>query len=172
MSPLMPRELEALQCALDLAYQGWASCDQVIRRHGEVRPFSRIRDAERRRIHQLWRLFISHGLPIPENPWAGAIPSAESLPAACAQALEQERTRLRCCAQLLAGVDREDLRAVLSDLAEASEVRHLPAFERCGQCRNIAAGGCPDGPSRPASAPPRRCVARTHQDWLWEAARS
>lgn len=170
MSLLMPREVEALQCALDLAYQGWAGCDQVIRRHGEVRPFSRIRDAERRRIQQFWRLFISHGLPIPKNPWVGQIPSAESLPEACADALERERARLRRCGQLLAGADQEELRCALHELAEASETRHLPAYERCGQCRNTAGGGCPDGPSRPASAPPRRCVARTHQDWLWQAS--
>lgn len=172
MSLLMPREVDALQCALDLTYQGWASCDQVIRRHGAVRPFSRIKVAELRRIHQLRRLFITHGLPIPANPWAGRMPLAESLAGAYAQAVEQERARLRCGRQLLAGVDRVDLRSALSDLVEASEARHLPAFERCGQCRNTAAGGCPDGPSRPASAPPRRCVARTHQDWLWETALS
>lgn len=167
MPLLTPREVEALQCALDLAYQGWASADQVIREHGEVRPFSRIRSVERSRIHQLWRLFVAHGLPIPPNPWTGGIGTPASLVNACGQALEQEQARQKRYGQLLACTDQEELRQVFRAQAEASEQRHGPAYGRCGQCRNTQAGGCPDGPSRPASAPPRRCVARAHQDWLW-----
>lgn len=167
MSPLTPREVEALQAALDLAYQGWAAADQVIRVHGEVRPFSRIRAAERARIHQLWKLFVGHGLPIPPNPWSCQIPAPDSLVEACAQALEQEQARIRRYRQLLACTDQQTLRHAFSSQRQASEDRHLPALERCGQCRNTLSGGCPDGPSRPPSAPPRRCVARPHQDWLW-----
>jgi hypothetical protein len=167
MPLLMPREVEALQCALDLAYQGWAATDQVIRVHGEVRPFSRIRAAEQARIHLLWKLFVAQGLPIPPSPWTGLIPAPDSLVEACGQALEQERSRLSRYRQLLGCTEQETLRQAFSSQLEASERRHLPALERCGQCRNTLAGGCLDGPSRPTSAPPRRCVARAHQDWLW-----
>jgi hypothetical protein len=167
MPRLTPREVEALQCALDLAYQGWATADQVIRQYGKVRPFSRIRAAEQGRIHQLWRLFVAHGLPIPPNPWTGGVNSPASLADACGQALEQEQARLKRYGQLLVCTDQEELRQVFRAQAEASELRHGPAYGRCGQCRNTQSGGCPDGPSRPPSAPPRRCVARSHQDWLW-----
>lgn len=170
MPLLMPREVETLQSALDLAYQGWATADQVIRQHGEMRPFTRIRAAERGRIQKLWRLFVIHGLPIPPNPRTGGIESSGSLVEACAQALELEQARLRRCNQLLNCTGLAPLRQALQDQLEASEQRHLPAYGRCGQCRNTQAGGCPDGPSRPASAPPRRCVARSHQDWLWATA--
>jgi hypothetical protein len=169
MPLLSPRDVEAIHSALDLAYQGWASCDQVIRRHGEVRPFSRIREAERRHIHELWRLFIVHGLPIPTNPRGVVMPVPDSLPEACGMALEQERTRLQRCRQLLAVAEGQQLQTGFRSLAEAREARYLPAYERCGQCINTQAGGCPDGPSRPASAPPRRCLARSHQDWQWAA---
>ena len=164
---LSPRDVEALQAALSLAHQGWAGCDQAIRRHGDVRPFTRIRAGERSRIHSFWRLFVRHGLPVPPIPRGEPIQAPDSLAEACNQAGEQERLRLRRLRQLVSLVQDEELQAALRGQLEASEARHLLAYERCGQCRNTQTGGCPDGPSRPASAPPRRCVARSHQDWLW-----
>lgn len=167
VSALSPREVEALQAALDLAHQSWASCDQLIHEHGEVRPFTRIRAGERRRVHGFWRLFVRHGLPVPPVPRGEPIQVSDSLAEACNQGSEQERSRLRRVRQLVSLVQDEELQAALRDQIEASEARYLPAYERCGQCSNTQGGGCPDGPSRPASAPPRRCVARSHQDWLW-----
>ncbi len=109
----------------------------MIRQYGTVRPCSRIHAAERGRIHQLWRLFVAHGLPIPPNPWTGGVNSPASLADACGQALEQEQARLKRYGQLLVCTDQEELRQVFRAQAEASEQRHGPAYGRCG---------CPDGP--------------------------
>lgn len=167
MSLRSPKEMEALQAVRDLAHQGLACCEQVIRRHGEVRPFTRIRARERQRIRKLERLLSLHGLPTPECCLKDAIPVMASLQEACKLALEQEQTRLRRCRQLVSVLTTEPLKTACRDLIEAGERRDLPAYECCGQCRNTHAGGCLDGASRPPSAPPRRCVARSHQDWLW-----
>lgn len=78
-----------------------------------------------------------------------------------------EQHRLKRLRQLLQQSNQDDLHSCLSQSIRAIEQQHLPALARCGGCRNTLAGGCPDGPQRPASAPPRRCVARIEQDWLW-----
>lgn len=167
MSLPLPREMEALQATLELAHQRWACCDQVIRRHAAVRPFTRIRARERQRIRELERLLGLHGRSMPERCLEDAMPLTASLQEACKLALEQEQTRLRRCRQLVSVLTTEPLKTACRDVIESGERRDLPAYERCGQCRNTLAGGCLDGASRPPSAPPRRCVARSHQDWLW-----
>lgn len=170
MSALTPREIEALHHALALAQRSRGFCEQVIRTHGAVRPFSRIGEAERLHIQALRRLLYLHALPLPAARFSPVVPQAAvaTVAGACAIGVEQETARQHRLAQLLASTANDDLRALLRQMVRASELRHLPAYGRCGQCRNTATGGCPDGPSRPPSAPPRRCGARSHQDWLWD----
>ena len=167
MSALTPREIEALCHALDLAQQSRAFCERVIQEHGDVRPFSRIRDEERLRIQALRRLLYVQGLSCPAIPRAAAGPAVASLAEACALGAEWELARQHRMPQLLASITNEHLQAALRPMVDATEQQYLPAYLRCGKCLNTAAGGCPDGSSRPVTAPPRRCVARSHQDWLW-----
>ncbi|MCS5705652.1 hypothetical protein NZK27_05545 [Synechococcus sp. FGCU-3] len=167
MPAITPREAEALRDALELAQQSRAFCERVIRDHGLVRPFSRIREAERLRIQALRRLLYVYGLAFSAIQREAAGPATASLTEACTWAAEQEAGRQRRIAQLLGSTTNEHLQVALSSMLSASELRYLPAYARCGQCRNTAAGGCPDGPNRSPDAPPRRCVARAHQDWLW-----
>lgn len=168
MPTLTDQEIQALRDALDAAYQSWAACDGVIQRHGLVRPFGRIRLAEAQHIQKLWRLLLHQALPVPPNPWQGR-PGADelSLAEACLAGSRRERSRQSLLTQLLQEVSSPSLRRLLEAGHQLSVQRQLPAYERCGHCGNTAAGGCPGGVLRPATAPPRRCTAHRHQDWLW-----
>lgn len=133
MDDLTEAEVRTLHEALDDEYRAWATYDQVIRDFGEVRPFSSIREAEARHIEAVRSLFTHYGLPIPENPWPGRIERYASLQAACAAGVTAEIANGDMYERLLQTTGREDIRAVLRNLQEASQQRHLPAFRRCAE---------------------------------------
>jgi hypothetical protein len=81
---LSASEAEALLMALDDEYKAWAVYDQVIADLGAVRPFTRIQRSEESCISALVTLFERYGLDVPENEWAGAVPSFDTLADACA----------------------------------------------------------------------------------------
>lgn len=133
MDALTEAEVRTLHEALDDEYRAWATYDQVIRDFGEVRPFSSIREAEARHIEAVRSLFTRYGLPIPENPWPGRIERYASLQAACAAGVTAEIANGDLYERLLQTTRREDILAVLRNLQEASQQRHLPAFRRCAE---------------------------------------
>ena len=134
-------EAMALREALDDEYRAWATYDQVIADFGEVPPFSNIRQAEARHIAALCALFARYGLPIPENPWTGKIERYVSLQAACAAAVAAEIANGEMYDRLLGATQRPDILAVLRNLQEASQQRHLTAFRRCAQRPSGDGGG-------------------------------
>ena len=164
---LTARDREAFQLASSLCDTTLAMCHQVIERHGPIRPFTRIHTHEQQRLRQWRRLLLIHTIPLPGEHIHQVTSAQESLPISCTKALHWEQQRLQRLRQLLQQSNQDDLHSCLSQSIRAIEQQHLPALARCGGCRNTLAGGCPDGPQRPASAPPRRCVARIEQDWLW-----
>lgn len=137
MSTLNQSEIDALNEALDDEYRAWATYDRVIRDFGEVRPFINIRDAEARHIKALHSLFISYGLPFPENPWFGKVPRYTSLREACVAGVIAESENNKLYERLLKSTSRPDILAVFQKLQEASQQRHLPAFQRCVERRRI-----------------------------------
>ncbi len=124
-------ELEALHEALDDEYRAWATYDQVIDDFGPVRPFINIRDAEARHIEALGTLFQRYDLSMPENPWRGKTPRYASLEAACKAAVDAEVENGKLFERLLASTERPEILAVFRNLQDASQQRHLPAFQRC-----------------------------------------
>ena len=131
MSTLNQSEIDALNEALDDEYRAWATYDRVIRDFGEVRPFINIRDAEARHIEALRSLFVRYGLPFPENPWHDRVPRYTSLREACVAGVAAEIENSRLYERLLESTGRQDILAVFRNLQEASQQRHLPAFQRC-----------------------------------------
>lgn len=133
MSDLNETEIHAFNEALDDEYCAWATYDIVIADFGEVPPFSNIRDAEARHIEALLTLFVCYGLPVPENPWPGKVTRYASLQEACEAGVAAGIANSGLYDRLLAATDRPDILTVFRNLQEASQQRHLPAFQRCAQ---------------------------------------
>ena len=133
MNNLTVTEITALKEALDDEYRSFATYDQVLADFGEVRPFSNIREAESRHIEALCVLFARYGLPVPENPWTGKVERYASLQAACEAGVAAEIANAEIYERLLQATERPDILTVFRNLRDASQHRHLPAFERCAQ---------------------------------------
>lgn len=140
MDTLTEAEIRTLHEALDDEYHAWATYDQVIRDFGEVPPFSNIREAEARHIEALRSLYARYGLPVPENTWPGRVDRYPSLQAACEAGVAAEIANAGMYDRLLTATERPDILTVLRNLQEASQQRHLPAFQRC-----VQSGGCGQG---------------------------
>lgn len=131
MNILTETEIRALNEALDDEYRSFATYDQVLADFGEVRPFNNIREAESRHIEALCVLFARYGLPVPENPWPGKVDRYASLQAACEAGVTAEMANAEIYERLLQSTERPDILTVFRNLRDASQQRHLPAFERC-----------------------------------------
>ncbi len=141
MTELNPTEVRALKEALDDEYRAWATYDQVIADFGEVRPFINIRGAEARHIGALLMLFERYEVAAPENPWPGRVPRYASVHAACEAGVAAEIENRDLYQRLMQETDREDVLRVFGNLQEASEERHLPAFQRCVARSSVGSGG-------------------------------
>ena len=141
MNPLTEAEIHALNEALDDEYLAWATYDQVTADFGEAPPFSNIREAEARHIEALCTLFARYGLPVPENPWPGRVARYASRQAACEAGVAAEIANGEMYERLLGATQRPDILTVLRNLQEASQQRHLAAFQRCAQGSAGRSGG-------------------------------
>lgn len=133
MKGLEDPEIAVLLEALDDEYQAWATYDQVLTDFGEVRPFVNIREAEGRHIQALLTLFERYGVEVPSNPWPGKVERYASLQAACEAGVVAEIANGELYERLIAQARQADIVEVLRRLQEASQQRHLPAFQRCTQ---------------------------------------
>lgn len=140
MTPLAPTEVRALEEALDDEYRAWSTYGQVIADFGDIRPFSNIREAEGRHIQALLALFARYGVVVPPNPWAGKVTRYASVREACEAGVAAEIENGALYERLLAATQRPDVLAVFRNLQEASQQRHLPAFQRCVE-RGAGGGG-------------------------------
>jgi hypothetical protein len=140
MDPLTTTETDALRAALDDEYRAWATYDQVIADFGDRPPFSNIREAEARHIEALCVLYARYGLPVPENPWPGKVVRYASLHEACEAGVAAEIENGALYERLLASTQHPDILTVFRNLQEASQQRHLPAFQRCAE-RGAGGGG-------------------------------
>lgn len=135
MAELSKIELDALYEALDDEYRSWATYDQVISDFGKVRPFINIRDAEARHIQALCSLLIAYEITVPENTWPGRVPRYKTLAEACEAGVAAEIENSQMYTRLLGSTDKTDILAVYRNLQQASQQRHLPAFQRCVERR-------------------------------------
>jgi hypothetical protein len=131
MGTLSAKEVDGLLKALDDEYKAWATYDGVIRDFGEIRPFINIRGAEGRHIDALVALFRAYELTPPANSWPGNVERFDSVRSACAAAVQGEIDNAGLYERLLQSTDRPDIQRVYRNLMDASQKRHLPAFQRC-----------------------------------------
>jgi hypothetical protein len=128
---LSESEVEALQRALDDEYKAWATYEQVIADFGAVRPFTQIQKAEENHIDALVTLFERYGLEVPANEYPGSIPSFDTLAEACAAGAQAEIDNAALYGELFDMTDNTDVIRVFTSLQQASQTKHLPAFEGC-----------------------------------------
>lgn len=145
MNLLNDFEVQALHEALDDEYRSWATYDQVVADFGEVTPFVNIREAEARHIEALRGLYLRYHLRWPTNPWPGKVDRYPDVQAACVAAVAAEIANGEMYSRLLAGIKHSDIEVVLRRLQEASEQRHLAAFQACARGES---GGCGGGGRR------------------------
>lgn len=124
-------EIQALHMALDDEYHALAVYQTVIETFGQVEPFASIAQSEQRHIEALANQFNKNGIPIPENPWLGTIPTFESLDQACQSAAQAERENAELYEELFNLTDNPSLINVFTNLSRASLESHLPEFEAC-----------------------------------------
>lgn len=141
MDELQEQEKAALLEALDDEYHAWATYDQVVKDFGVVPPFDQIREAEARHIEALCVLFARYRLTIPPNPWLGKVERYSTLQAACKAGVAAEVANGAMYERLLTSTERPDILRVLRHLQQASQQRHLPAFERCADRSGVAGRG-------------------------------
>lgn len=133
MNNLSDTEINALNEALDDEYHAFAAYNQVIADFGEVPPFVNIRDAEARHIEALLALYKHYGLPIPQDTWPGKVERYASLQDACKAGVAAEIANTEVYERLLKATHRVGILTVFRNLRDASQQRHLPAFQRCAQ---------------------------------------
>jgi len=125
----------SLNKALDDEYKAYATYEAIINKLGKVRPFIMIVRAEEQHIASLKALFDKYGLTIPENPYIGKVSSPSTLAEACTAGVDAEIANASLYKDdLLPTVkDREDITLVFTNLMNASQEKHLIAFQRCAQ---------------------------------------
>ena len=125
----------ALNKALDDEYKAFATYEAIINKLGSIRPFIMIIRAEEQHISSLKALFDKYGLTIPENPYIGKVTSPETLAEACTAGIEAEMANASLYKDdLLPNVkEYEDITMVFTNLMNASQQKHLTAFQKCAE---------------------------------------
>lgn len=129
----LPSEVvQSLNKAIDDEYKARATYDAVIKEFGSVRPFSMIIRAEEQHISSLKSLFDKYGLTVPEDPYSD-VEIEDTLSANCSVGVQAEidNAALYSDTLLPTAADYPDITTVFSQLMNASQDKHLPAFERC-----------------------------------------
>lgn len=124
---------EALDEAINDEYKALATYEAVISKFGTIRPFSMIKGAEEQHIASLKAIYDKYGLIPPVNTLSGTLSAPGTLKEACQIGVEAEIANAALYRnQLLPAVkDYEDITSVFISLMNASQDKHLVAFEKC-----------------------------------------
>jgi hypothetical protein len=119
--------------AIEDEYKALTLYQKVTDKLGMVRPFSMIMGAEEQHIASLKAIFDKYGLEIPKNNWAGKITVPNTLKESCQLGVEAEIANASLYKEKLLPLvsSHEDITLVFTSLMNASEQKHLPAFEKC-----------------------------------------
>ncbi len=124
---------DALNEAINDEYKALATYMAVIDNLGAVRPFVMIKGAEEQHIAMLKAIYDKYGVMVPENEWVGTVIVSQTLSESCQAGVDAEvaNAALYRDELLPVVVDYEDITLVFQNLMNASEQKHLPAFEKC-----------------------------------------
>lgn len=123
----------AMERAINDEYKARATYEAVLAQNNQ-RPFSMIIRAEERHIASLKALYDKYGLVVPEDPYIDNLPKiATSLAQNCQIGVQAELENIALYKDdlLPAVAVYQDVTAVFTSLMNASQQKHLPAFERC-----------------------------------------
>ena len=122
-------EVNALVEAINDEYKALMTYQKVVDTFGAVQPFASIMRAEQQHIAALERLFVRYGVEIPVNDWYDRVPAFDSVTAASAAGVQAEIDNAALYDGLFAAVDEPDIVQVFTRLRDASQDKHLPAFQ-------------------------------------------
>lgn len=134
--------IAAIGVALDDEYHAEAVYAAALNQYGDVRPFSNIIKAERKHAAALVALLNRYNVEVPDNAYKNGEKPLEALPAtiqeACAIGVDAEVANIRLYDETLlpAVVGFPDVEKVFTNLRNASQDKHLPAFQRCASGKN------------------------------------
>jgi hypothetical protein len=114
-------------------YKALSFYEAVIAKFGSKRPFSMIKNAEEQHIATLKAIYDKYGISIPEKTMMGVVKVPATLQDACQAGMEAEIANATLYKnELLPEVKSyTDITMVFENLMNASQLKHLPAFERC-----------------------------------------
>jgi hypothetical protein len=128
---LEQEQIDALTLGLQDEINAYAFYGAVIEQFGPVYPFTQIQRSESMHAAALQAAFERYGLEVPEIIPADP-PAFASAAEACAIAAQTESDNMALYDANLAAVQAyPDLVQVFTNLRNASEFMHLPAFQRC-----------------------------------------
>ena len=133
VSELPDSVVVVLNKALDDEYKALATYQAVMEEYGSIRPFIMIARAEEQHIASLKAVYDKYGLAVPTSEWDGQVSAPASVQAACQTGVEAEIANAALYRdELLPAVSAyEDITLVFTNLMNASQEKHLGAFERC-----------------------------------------
>ena len=137
---------QALIDAINDEYKAKATYQKVLEKFGDVRPFSNIIKAEEHHIEELLPLFEKYGVPVPEDTWYDKVPEFATLDEALKAGVEAEIENAKMYDEFFKFVKEQDIIDVFTVLRDASQDKHLPAFQRAlegggGQSRRSTGQG-------------------------------
>ena len=122
---------QALIDAIQDEYKARAMYKKVIDTFGAVRPFSNIIRAEEQHIAELKPLFEKYGVDIPKDEWYAEIPEFTTVLDACEAGVKAEIENAGMYDEFFTFVKEHDVIDVFTRLRNASQEKHLAAFQRC-----------------------------------------
>jgi len=132
---------QALLDALNDEYKAHATYQKVIEQFGQIRPFTNIIKAEETHIQELLPLFEKYGVEVPEDNWYETVPSFNSEQEALEAGVQAEIENAEMYDEFFKFVKEEDIITVFTQLRDASQEKHLPAFERAAGRSTNPGGG-------------------------------
>ena len=124
--------IQALGSAIDDEYKARATYEAVMNEFGSIRPFSMIIRAEEQHISSLKAIYDKYGLDIPNDPYSDVeIASTKSENCSVGVQAEIDNAALYRNSLLPAVDNYPDISSVFTQLMNASQDNHLPAFEKC-----------------------------------------
>lgn len=128
--PISDETSAALVMAINDEYRARATYQAVLAKFGPVTPFSNIVRSESAHIAALERLFNTYGLPIPPDTYAGNVVAPATLKDAAQTGVEAEKANVAMYDGFLTYVQEADVITMFTQLRDASQTKHLPAFEK------------------------------------------
>ncbi len=125
--------IESMTLGLDDEYKAFSTYQAIIDTYGPIRPFIMIARAEQQHIAALQGLFDKYAITIPENKYIGNVEVPENIQDACALGVEAEIANVKLYKEKLIPLASSyaDISQVYTNLMNASEQKHLPAFMKC-----------------------------------------